>query len=199
MDGPTRRAVALPPQPDWVPRRMIHVDDYHRMGEAGILRREDRVELIEGELIAMSPFASPHMMRVIVMTHLLVGACAERALVSVRMSVRLGEYSEPEPDFALVSPAWSHAPKAPPKPEHLFLVIEVSDTTLRYDETVKAALYARHGIAEYWIVDVAANTLIVHREPTEDGYLLKRTAKPDEVLEPILLPGLRLAVADILA
>jgi Uma2 family endonuclease len=199
MDGQVARAVSLNPQPDWVPRLKIHVDDYHRMAEAGILSHDDRVELIEGELIAVSPFATPHMMRVIVMNRLLVGACADRALLSVQMSVRLGEYSEPEPDFALLSPDWAQAPKAPPKPEHVFLVVEVSDSTLRYDRTVKAELYARYGVAEYWIVNVVAGEVIVHRGPSADGYRNVRVAAADEVLELVALPGLRLAVADILA
>jgi Uma2 family endonuclease len=199
MDGHVARDIALPPQPDWVPRMTVDVDDYHRMAAARILRREDRVELIEGELIAMSPFASPHMLRVIALTRLLVGACGGRALVSGQMSVRLGRYREPEPDFALVSPTWASGASAPPTPEHIFLLIEGSDTTLRYDSSVKAALYAGHRIAEYWIVDVAASAFIIHREPTDDGYLNRREAGRDGHLEPVMLPGLRLAVADILA
>lgn len=199
MDGPSTRAVALHPQPDWVPRLKIHAEDYHRMLEAGILHHEHRVELIEGELIAMPAFATPHMLRVIALNRLLVGLCADRALVSVQMSVRLGEFSEPEPDFALVSPDWAKRAKTPPQRDDIFLVIEVSDSTLRYDRTVKAELYARHAVAEYWLVDVQRNVVILHREPGEDGYAVTREAAADEVLEPMALPGLRIAVADILA
>jgi Uma2 family endonuclease len=124
-------------------------------------------------------------------------------MVSPQMSVRLGRFSEPEPDFALIHPDWAKAAaagaKSPPKPEHIFLVIEVSDTSLRYDRTVKAGLYARYGVAEYWIVDMQGNAVIVHRAPGEDGYAAVRQAAADEVLEPVLLPGLRIAVSDILA
>jgi Uma2 family endonuclease len=203
MDGHTPREVALHPQPDWVPRMKIDVETYHRMAETGLLHPEDRVELIEGELIAMPAMASPRMLRVMVMTRLLVGLCGDRAMVSPQMSVRLGGFSEPEPDFALIHPDWAKAAaagaKSPPKPEHIFLVIEVSDTSLRYDRTVKAGLYARYGVAEYWIVDMQGNAVIVHRAPREDGYAAVRQAAADEVLEPVLLPGLRIAVSDILA
>jgi Uma2 family endonuclease len=196
MDGHAPLPAPLHPQPDWVKRRRLDVAEYHRMAEAGILRPEDRVELIEGELIAMSPAGGAHILRVMRLNRLLGAAVGDRALVSVQSNVRLGEFSEPEPDLALVRPTYDGA--APPLAAELLLVIEVSDSSLRYDRTTKAALYAQHGIAEYWIVDVAAKAVTVHRAPREGAYAWIRQVAPEDVVEPVLLPGLRLAVADLL-
>jgi Uma2 family endonuclease len=199
MDGPQSRTAPLHPQPDWVKRRRIDVDEYHRMAEAGILGPRDRVELIEGELIEMPAMAVPHILRVMKLTRLLSAAVGERAILAPQLPARLGRFSEPEPDFALVRPAYLEAATTPPTPSDILLLIEVSDSTLRYDRITKATLYARYGIAEYWIMDVQDNALILHREPGEDGYAITRQAGAAEVLEPLLLPGLRLAVADLLA
>lgn len=199
MDGHTPREVALHPQPDWVKRRRLGVSEYHRMAEAGILGPEDRVELIEGELIEMPAMGVPHILRAMKLNRLLSAIIGDRAVLSARVPTRLGRFSEPEPDFALVRPAYLEGATAPPRPEDVFLLIEVSDSTLRYDRTTKAALYARYGIAEYWIVDIQANAVLLHREPRAEGYAVTRQAAPDEMLEPVLPPGLRIGVGDMLA
>lgn len=199
MDGTASPPQPAPPQPDWVPRRRLTVRDYHAMGEAGILRREDRVELIEGELIAMSPVGVPHAAQLLVMSELLAPQLVGRAVVAMQNPIRLGDFSEPEPDIALVRPPGRRYVDALPVPADVFLLIEISDTTLRYDSTVKAALYAKHGIVEYWIIDIAGHAVLVHRAPTAEGYAETRRATAGETLEPLALPGLRLAVADMLA
>lgn len=199
MDGTASPPQPATPPPDWVPRRRLSVRDYHAMGEAGILRREDRVELIEGELIEMSPVGAPHVARLMVMNELLAPQLAGRAVVSVQSPIHLGEFNEPEPDIALVRPPARRYLDALPAPADIFLLIEVADSTLRYDSTVKAALNARHGIAEYWVVDIAGGAVLLHRGPTEQGYSEARRATVGETLEPLALPGLRLAVADMLA
>jgi Uma2 family endonuclease len=199
MDGTAAPPVPAHPQPEWVKRRRISAADFHRMGEAGILRADDRVELIEGELIAMSPIGRAHVARVMVISQLLFARAAGRCVVSVQMPVRLNDYSEPEPDLALVQGPPQRYLEALPRAADTFLLIEVADTTLAYDTTVKAALYGRSGVAEYWVVDLAARVIRLHREPNETGYAAVRQAAPDEVLEPVLLPGLRLPVADLLA
>ncbi len=197
MEGSTSLP-ATRPQPDWVERRRLHVRDYHRMGEAGILRPEDRVELIEGELIAMSSMGAPHILRLMKLNRLLVMAVGDRAVVAPRLSARLGDFSEPEPDFALVRPSYLEGATAPPTPRDILLIIEVSDSSLRYDRTVKASLYARHRIAEYWILDLGRSTVLVHRDPQDQGYAVVHEAASGEALEPLGLPGLRLAVSDML-
>src|SRR6476659_3569905 len=140
----------------WVTRRPITVTEYHRMGEVGILGDRDRVELIEGELVAMSPIGSYHHGTVNKLNHALVQAVGERAVVSVQGPVRLDEFSEPEPDLALLKPRPDFYRDAHAGPADVLLLIEVADTSLNYDRAVKRALYARHTIQELWIVDLAA-------------------------------------------
>jgi hypothetical protein len=199
MDGALATPDASGPQPDWVPRRRLTVQDYHRMGEAGILGRDDRVELIEGELVAMSPVGGPHIVRVMKLTRLLVGAVGDRAIVSVQSPIRLGGFSEPEPDLALVRLPAERYLASPPTPPDIFLVMEVADTTLRYDSAVKAALYARHGIAAFWLLDLAAGTVLLHGTPRDGGYADIMPAATDAVLEIAGLPGLQLPVRALLA
>lgn len=199
MDRPAIQSAKDDPLPHWVPRRRIDVHEYLRMGEAGILRREDKVELIDGELIAMSPAGVPHINSINALNRMIVLGAGDRALVSVQNPLRLSDYTEPEPDIAVIRPSSPNYKTTPPQAEDVFLLIEVAGSSLRYDVGVKAGLYARHGIPEYWVVDLEARVVLVHREPTQLGYARACEAKPGEMLEPALLPGLRLAVADILA
>jgi Uma2 family endonuclease len=188
-----------PAQPDWLPRRRIDVDEYHRMGDAEILRREDRVELIDGELIAMSPIYAPHNVRVMTLTQLFVRAVADRAVISVQSPVRLNRYSEPEPDLLVLRPGFERYREALPTPADVLLLIEVADSSLRYDTSVKAALYGQHGVPEYWVIDIAGNCVLVHRGSGEAGYGTLFRAEHGDGLELTALPGLRSSVADLLA
>jgi Uma2 family endonuclease len=198
MDRHAARPAALAPPPDWVPRRLIDVGDYHRMGEAEILGEDDRVELIEGELIAMSPVSVPHSLCINRLNRLLVLGLGDNAIVSVQNPVRLGDFSEPQPDFALLRPASPNYAKTPPLPEDVFLLIEVAASSLRYDVAVKAALYARYGIAEYWVVDVEARRVLRHRDPTQLGYARTEEVRDGAAIAPLALPALSLALADFL-
>jgi Uma2 family endonuclease len=134
------------------PRRLLTVDEYHRMGEAGILTDDDRVELIEGELVAMAPIGSEHIASTNALTRLLVLAVGDRGIVSVGNPVRLNRHSEPQPDFAVLKPRDDYR-KTLPRPEDTMLAVEVSNTSLEYanleyQRKVKLALYARGGIPE---------------------------------------------------
>jgi Uma2 family endonuclease len=179
----------------WVTRRPITVTEYHRMGEVGILGDRDRVELIEGELVAMSPTGSYHHGTVNKLNHSLVRAVGERAVVSVQGPVRLDDFSEPEPDFALLKPRPDFYQDAHAGPADVLLLIKVADTSLNYDRAVKRALYARHAIQELWIVDLAAWEVEVCRRPEADGYAATVRVRPDGELEPQLLPGVRIQAA----
>ena len=132
----------------WVARRLLTVAEYHRMGEAGILAERDRVELIEGELIAMTPIGSGHAGAVIALNHLLVTAIGQKALVSVQDPVQLDDRTEPEPDFAVLKPRSDHYRSAAPRPDDMLLPIGIADTSIGYDWAVKRPLYARHRIPE---------------------------------------------------
>ncbi|MBV8457956.1 MAG: Uma2 family endonuclease [Acetobacteraceae bacterium] len=127
-----------------VPRRLLTVDDYHRMGEAGILSEDDRVELIEGELVEMAPIGSEHAASVAALNHLLVLAVGARGLVFPQNPVRLDPHNEPQPDFTVLKPRPDGYRSALPRAEDILLIVEVSASSLGYDRGLKLALYARH-------------------------------------------------------
>lgn len=152
-------------------RHRVSADDYQRMGAAGVLGPEARVELIDGEVIDMAPIGSRHWAAVSRIDRLLHKAVRERAIVGTQTSFRLSPYSEPQPDIALFKPRDDFYSKALPTAADALLVIEVADTTARYDREIKLPLYARHGINELWIVDLDANLLRIFTEPRGDDYL----------------------------
>jgi Uma2 family endonuclease len=181
----------------WVTRRPITVTEYHRMGEVGILGERDRVELIEGELVAMSPIGSYHHGTVNNLNHSLVYAVGDRAVVSVQGPVRLDDFNEPEPDFVLLRPRPDFYRDAHPGPADVLLLIEVADTSLNYDRAVTRALYARHAIPEFWIVNLNAGEVEACREPNADGYASVARFGRDGAVEPALLPGVRIQLASL--
>lgn len=182
----------------WVTRRPLTVAEYHRMGEVGILTERDRVELIEGQLIAMSPIGSNHSGTVNSLTRQLVLSVGEKGVVSVQNPVRLDDLSEPEPDFAVLKPRDDDYRKATPRPEDVLLIIEVADSSLAYDRAVKRSLYARHGIPEYWLVNLTQNEVEVCRTPAGDTYTSVSHVGPDGVLRPERLPEVAIPVAALL-
>lgn len=182
----------------WITRRKLDVAEYHRMAEAGILGPEDRVELIEGELVETAPIGAPHASTVNTLNELLVAAVGQRGIVSVQNPVRLDDHSEPEPDFAVLHRRDHRYRARPPGPDDVLLLVEVADSSLRYDRNAKLPLYAGHGIPEVWIVDVEHRLIEVHRDPTADGYATISRAGPGAVLEPALMQGVVVSVADVL-
>lgn len=182
----------------WVMRRPITVTEYHRMGEAGILTREDRVELIEGELIAMAPIGSNHSGTVNSLTRALVRAVGDRGVVGVQNPVRLDDLSEPEPDFSVMKPRDDDYRRATPRPDEVLLIVEVAESSLAYDRTVKRSLYARHGIPEFWIVNLVAGEIEVCRDPEGETYKSVEPFGPDAVLELQALPGATITAAELL-
>jgi Uma2 family endonuclease len=179
----------------WVKRRPITVSEYYRMAEVGILTENDRVELIEGQLIALSPVGSYHVGTVIKLTHSLVHAVGDHAVVSVHNPVRLDDLNEPEPDFVLLKPRPDFYRDAHPRPADVLLLIEVADSSLNYDRGVKRALYARHAIAEVWIVDLTASEVEVCRDPEPDGYAaVERVGRPG-IVQPHRLPDVLIQAA----
>ena len=177
------------------------VEEYHRLGETGILREDDRVELIEGELVDMAPMGSRHAGCVSFLTWALQQSVGERAVVHVQNPLALGMDSEPEPDVMLLAPR-EHDPfyrTAHPGPDDVLLLIEVADTSLTYDRQVKLPLYAHHGIRQVWLVDLSAGVIEDHRWPEPDGYGEVRTLRRGEVVGCEALPGVELGVGEILS
>jgi Uma2 family endonuclease len=182
----------------WVARRALTVAEYHRMGETGILTRDDRVELIEGELIAMSPIGSGHSGTVNALNRRLVLAVGDRGVVAVQNPVQLDDLSEPQPDFSVLRPRDDFYRRATPRPHEVLLIVEVADSSLAYDRRVKRSLYARHGIPEFWIVNLTAGEVEVCRTPNGDHYDSVTLVGRDGVLELQLLPGTSIPAAALL-
>lgn len=182
----------------WVARRLLTVAEYHRMGEVGILTEGDRVELIEGELVAMLPIGSDHSGMVNALNRMLVMAVGERGVVAVQNPVILDDHSEPQPDFAVLRFRDDHYRRATPRPEDVLLIVEIANSSLNYDRAVKRPLYARRGIPELWIVNVAGQEVEVCRNPVGDRYETVSRAGRGDVLELSLLPGVTISVDALL-
>jgi Uma2 family endonuclease len=165
------------------------------MEEAGILTEDDRVELIEGQLIAMSPIGSDHSGTVNSLNRMLVLAVGDRGVVAVQNPVQLDDLSEPQPDFSVLKPRDDDYRRATPRPHEVLLIIEVAHSSLAYDRAIKRSLYARHGIPEFWIVNIAGGLVEVCRKPVGDDYASLFQAGRDATLEPELLPGVAIPVA----
>ncbi len=172
-------------------RRLFTVEDYYAMARAGILGEDDRVELIEGEIVVMSPAGSPHAGCINVLNRTLVQAAGERAVVSIQQPLRLSDLSEPEPDVAVLRWRDDCYRERHPGPADALLVIEVSRSSLHFDRGVKLPLYARHSVPEVWIVDLEANRVEVYRLPEPDGYAESSTRSGSDRLS---LPDLDLEI-----
>jgi hypothetical protein len=178
-------------------RRRFTVEEYYRMTDTGILVRDERIELIEGERVAMAATGSPHMSAVLILNRLFSARIGDTAIVSVRSPVRLDDRTMPEPDIALLRMRPDFYRHALPGPGDILLLIEVAGTSLACDLETKRALYARHRIPEYWVVDVAAQEVHVFTDPDGTAYRSARTAAPGATLHPSCPPGAAIAAAAI--
>jgi Uma2 family endonuclease len=183
---------------DELKRRRFDVDEYHRMAQVGILTREDRVELIDGDIVEMTPIGPPQLRCVMFLTEAFVRRLEGRAVVSPQGSLRLHRRTEPEPDIALLRPPLARYGKTIPGPSDALLVVEVADTSQHRDRAIKLPRYAASGIPEVWIVDLDAGVVDVHRRPSAQGYRDTRRAGRGEQVAPEAFPNVVLAVDDIL-
>jgi Uma2 family endonuclease len=151
-------------------RRRFTREEYHRMAEVGILGRRDRVELIRGEIVEMSPIGRRHGAFVDNLTRLLVKRLPDHVIVRVQGPVALADDTEPEPDLTVLRRRSVPYKEREAWAEDVLLVIEVAESSLAYDRSTKLRLYAEAGIPEYWVVDCAAETVEVHRGPGLEGY-----------------------------
>ena len=172
----------------------LTVTDFARMAEVGILGEDDKIELIEGELIDMAPMGPGHLGAVAWLTKTLVGAAADKALVSVQSSILLSDRSQPQPDLVLLKARADYYRHALPIPADILLLIEVVDTSIQYDRDIKLPLYSKSGIPEVWLVNLKDQAIEIHQEPGVKGY--RRTLRPDDdkVISPILFPDFRLSI-----
>jgi len=160
-------------------RHRLGVDEYHRMVEAGIFGKGDRIELIDGDLIDMAPIGQGHAAIVGGLNEALFMACAGRAIVWPQNPIRLDPSSEPQPDLAILRRrADFYATGERPGPADILLLVEVADSSLCFDQKVKLPLYSRAGIAELWIVDLQRRVLYAYRKPDGDAYGEMTTHQP---------------------
>ncbi len=180
-------------------RHKFTVEEYHKMAQAGILSEDDRVELIRGEIVDMTPIGSRHAGTVKRLVALFIPVqVAGRAILSVQDPLRLSADSEPQPDVALLRPREDYYASAHPGPEDVLLVVEVAETSASQDRALKVPLYGRHRVPELWLVDLEAEAVEVYREPTAHGYGRVERAGRGGVLTPLLLPELAVPVEAIL-
>jgi len=180
------------------PHWRFTVDDYHRMAKAGILHEDDRVELIDGELIQMAAIGSRHFACVNRLNAEFSAEAAGRFIVSVQNPVRLSRHSEPQPDIVLLRPRGDSYESGLPGPEDALLVVEVSDSTVTYDRRVKLPLYAAAGIPEAWLVNLPRRSIEVHREPRDGRYHQVTVFRRGETITLLALPQISIAVDAIL-
>lgn len=188
---PTRERVEEPV------KHRLSVTDFVRMAEAGILREDDRIELIEGELIEMAPIGSKHLSTVAVLSEMLTLAATGKAFVISQSPVTLNDDSQPEPDLVLLKPRDDHYSTAVPVPADVLLLIEVADTTLNYDRNTKIPLYARAGIPEIWLVNLKDNSIEVYRDPSAAGYKLIIRPAAEDSISPTQFPQFTLKPRDL--
>lgn len=191
-DGEDTVAVALR-------RRRFTLDEYHRMGETGILGEDDRVELIEGEIIEMTPIGSRHAATVARIHQLFVRRLGDRAVVwSQNPLLLVRQQSEPEPDVMLLAPRADFYAGGLPEPPDVRLLVEVADSSLPYDRRTKLPLYAQAGVAEVWLVDLELSRLEIHRGPSGGAYHDVRLPGAEEPFSPVAFPDLVLGLRDLL-
>ena len=185
--------------PELLRRHRLTVDQFHRMGEAGVIGPEVRVELLEGEVVEMAPIGTRHAGTVNRLTRLVAAAIGEEAVVAVQNPLRLDDHSEPQPDLMLLAPRADFYASAHPTPPDVLLLIEVADTTSRYDREVKLPLYARHGVAEVWLIDLDERLVHVLREPREGRYTQITVSATPGVVAPVALPQAAVDLTPLLA
>ena len=180
-------------------RHLVTVDEFERMVDAGVFAPDRRLELIDGEIVDMSPIGSAHQACVnrlnVVFSPL---AVAGRAVVQVQGAIRASEVSQPQPDIALVRPRDDFYAGGHPGPDDLLLVVEVADSSVRFDRWTKLPVYAKAGVAETWVVDLNGGVVDVATDPSEQGYGRLVQAAPGDSVAPAAFPDLAISVGQLL-
>ncbi|HHW85982.1 MAG TPA: Uma2 family endonuclease [Chloroflexi bacterium] len=189
-------AVAAPPVAAYE-RFRLSSDRYHQMIERGIFGEDERIELIEGGLVTMPPIGAEHSGLVKKLAELLFGLLHKRALISIQDPIHLDDFSEPEPDLALLRPRADYYMRSLPQPTDILLIIEVADSSLAYDRTVKMPLYARAGIAEAWIINLIDRWIEVYRDPSPVGHTTMLKILPGRAIAPQAFADVIVAVDDL--
>jgi Uma2 family endonuclease len=179
------------------PTRKFTADEYERLVELGIFGEDERLELIDGDIVEMAPIGHRHAACASNLHALFCAGLGPRAFVWGNGPARVAIGSVPQPDLALLRPR-SYQTGAP-RPDDVLLIVEAAESSLRYDRTVKLRLYARAGIAEYWIVDVAGGAIESYRSPEGETYRERRRFGRGESLAPAAFPDVVVSVDDVFA
>ncbi|QGP92833.1 Putative restriction endonuclease [Neomoorella glycerini] len=181
-----------------VARRRFTVEEFYQMARAGILGENDRVELIDGEIIEMVPIGTRHAACVRRMDRIFSTKIGNNALVDTQNPLRLDQNSEPQPDLMLLKPRDDYYASFHPRPEDVLLLVEVADTSVAYDREVKVNLYAKGGVNEVWLVNLQAQQVTAYRLPSPSGYReIKEYGRGDHI-SLLAFPGLNIPVQDII-
>lgn len=180
-----------------LPHRKFTVDEYHNFIESGVFRPEERIELWEGQFIEMSPIGMRHASCVNFLTEILRDLLGKSVIVSPQNPIVLDDFSEPQPDIALLKRRDDFYRTASATATDVLLVIEVAETTVKYDRDIKFPQYAANGIQESWLIDLETRHVEIHSEPTEFGYTLVRIFHEGQVAESGVLPDLQISVDEM--
>lgn len=183
--------------PHSIPRKTLTVDQFVKMGEAGILHEDDRVELIEGEMIQMPPIGIDHAYRVDAVNEYFVLSLRGTGFVSIQNPVVLPPDNMPQPDVIIFRPNREEYKHRYRNAHDVLLLIEVADSSLRYDRDIKVPIYAANGVAEVWVLDVNTEVLLVFRKLIDGGYTESLNLDKSQSVTPTLLPDVTIHVADL--
>jgi Uma2 family endonuclease len=178
-------------------RPPLTVEEFDALAETEGWDEDTRVELLDGEVVWMSPINDPHAACVKRLNQLFNRRYAEQVLVSVQDPIRIERYDEPQPDVALLKPRLDFYASATPTPANILLLVEVADTTLRTDLGRKARIYASGGVSEYWVVDLNNRVLYVHRSPSGASYTERQVFAPRERVAAGFAPDIELSVKEV--
>ena len=179
-------------------KRLFTVEEYRQMGAAGVLKDGERVELLEGEIVLMSPIGRRHAGTVIALNTFLGRALGDRAVISVQNPVELDAHSEPQPDVSVLKPRDDFYRSGHPKPGDTLLVIEVMDTSHEVDRGKKLRLYSEKSVSEVWLVDLTGEAIEVYRSPKGKRYAEERRLVRGDRISPATFADVEFAVEDIL-
>ncbi len=171
-------------------RRHFNISEYYRMAAAGVLSEDDRVELIEGEIVEMNPIGSRHAACVGRLTKLLERLAGDYSIVWIQNPVQIDDYSEPLPDITLLKPRDDFYAQANPQAADVFLLIEIADSSVEYDRDIKIPLYAQAGIPEVWLINLPQETIEVYAQPLEGSYRETRLVRRGESVVVKSIPNL---------
>ena len=180
-----------------VKQRPFTANEVYKMAQAGILKEDDRVELIQGALIEMSPIGLKHAACVKRLNRLF-SQLGEQVIIGVQDPIHIDEQSEPEPDLVLLQPRTDFYALAHPEPEDVLLLIEVAETSLTYDQTIKLPLYAQANITEVWLVNIVKHQVEVYRQPLGERYQEHLILTKEQSLSPLALPHFFVSASDML-